>query len=406
MDGPTIQSILNDYYPAYERAHPLQAHVRDAVHAMRSCRTAVLGGHTQVCPDGHHTQVWYNSCRHRACPQCAFVQTARWLDAQKERLLAGDHYHVIFTIPHDLNDLWQGNVRVMAGLLFRAVKQELLAMLADPRWLGAVPGLLLALHTWGQTLNLHPHIHALVSGGGLGPDGDWETTRNGFLLPVVLLMERFRARLLKALRRALAKGALTLPPEETAATLETRLAKLETVKWNVRIQQRYPHGQGVAHYLARYLRGGPIGNSRLQPAPPGQVRFDYYNNHQADDNGRGKPDQMTLRADEFLRRLFLHIPPPRLVTVRGYGLYAPAKRDTLDHCRALHGQRPLPPRGRRSWQDVIASRGDDRAACCPECGQRLIVGRRLEPVRHAPAQAPTYHAGAPPRPIACRPLAA
>ena len=395
MEKPTIQTILREHYPAYERSHSLQQSVRDAVHAMTCCRTAVLGGHKQVCPEGHYTHIWYNSCKHRACPQCAFLQTAHWLEMQKARLLDCDHYHAIFTIPHDLNDLWQLNVRVMANLLFQAVKAELTEMLADPRYLGAVPGIIMALHTWGQTLNLHPHIHCLVTGGGLH-DGKWKAVNNGFLLPVVLLMQRFRARLLKALRNAVVKDRLVLPEGESPGSLEKRFAKLGTVKWNVRNQERYAHGQGVTHYLARYLRGGPIGNSRLLPASDGSVSFKYYNNHDKDEAGRGKPDTMTLPADEFLRRLFLHVPPPRMVTVRSYGLYAPAKSEMLDECRALFGQAPAEKAAKPTWQEVTARCGDRHPECCPVCGRRLVAGGLIEPQRGTVVRLPQHRSGAPP----------
>ena len=395
METPTIQSILREHYPAYERAHPLQQHVRDAVHKMTCCRTAVLGGHKQVCPDGHYTHVWYNSCKHRACPQCAFLQSARWLEKQKARLLDSDHYHAIFTIPHDLNDLWWLNVKPMTQLLFRSVKEELMDMMQDPRYLGAMPGIIMALHTWGQSLIPHPHMHCLVTGGGL-QDSEWKAVNNGFLLPVKLLMRRFRARFLKLLRRSLAKGELTLPDGESPASLERLLTRLEAIKWNVRIQERYSHGQGVAHYLARYLRGGPIGNSRLLPAPDGQVRFKYYNNHQKDESGKGKPDTMTLSADEFLRRLFLHIPPKRLITVRSYGLYAPSKTDTLNHCRALFGQPAFDRHAKLSWQDFTAHQGDDHPESCPVCGQRLIRGELIKPHRQSASHRSHYPSGVPP----------
>ena len=400
MDTPTIQTILREHYPAYQQQHPLQQHVRDAAHALTSCRTAVLGGHTQVCPDGHHTQVWYNSCKHRACPQCAFLQTARWLAKQKARLLSGDHYHAIFTIPHDLNDLWQLNVRQMTNLLFRSVKEELIKMLTDPHHLGALPGIIMALHTWGQSLILHPHIHCLITGGGL-QDGEWRAINNGFLLPVKLLMRRFRARFLRALRRSLAKGELTRPQGEDPTSLEARLRKLENIKWNVRIQQRYTHGQGVAQYLARYLRGGPIGNSRLLPAPPGKVRLKYYNNRDKDDSGRSKPDIMTLSSDEFLRRLFLHIPPARMFTIRSYGLYAPTKADALNECRALLGQAPVQKPGKLSWQEFSAQRGEGapdakRPECCPVCGQRLIIGEIIKPRRAYVTPLSQHTSGVPP----------
>ena len=163
----TLQTIFQDAFPAYEQTHPLPAHVRTAARAIMQCRTAALGGHIQACPDGHMLRIWYNSCRHRSCPQCAYLQTERWLALQRARLLACDHYHVIFTLPHDLNPLWLANVSMMTTLLFQAVHDTLHTLLADPKYLGAQPGILAALHTWSQPLVLHPHGHCLVTGGGL-----------------------------------------------------------------------------------------------------------------------------------------------------------------------------------------------------------------------------------------------
>jgi len=159
----TLQTIFQDAFPAYEQRHALPAHVRRAAHAIIQCRTAALGGHIQACPDGHVSRVWYNSCRHRSCPQCAYLQTERWLALQRARLLACDHYHVIFTLPHELNPLWLANVPVMTTLLFQAVRDTLSTLLADPKYWGAQPGILAALHTWGQTLGLHPHVHLSLS---------------------------------------------------------------------------------------------------------------------------------------------------------------------------------------------------------------------------------------------------
>jgi len=153
----TLQTIFQDAFPAYEQRHALPVHVRRAAHALMQCRTAALGGHIQACPDGHVARVWYNSCRHRSCPQCAYLQTERWLALQRARLLACDHYHVIFTLPHELNPLWLANVPVMTTLLFQAVRDTLGTLLADPKYLGAQSGILAALHTWSQTLVLHQH---------------------------------------------------------------------------------------------------------------------------------------------------------------------------------------------------------------------------------------------------------
>jgi len=162
----TLQTIFQDAFPAYEQTHPLPTHVRRAARAIMQCRRAILGGHVQACPDGPMARVWSNSCRHRACPPCAYLQTERWLALPRARLLACDHYHVIFTLPHELNPLWLANVSVMTTLLFPAVRDPLSTLLAAPKYLGAQPGILAALHTWSQTLVLHPHIHCLVTGGG------------------------------------------------------------------------------------------------------------------------------------------------------------------------------------------------------------------------------------------------
>src|SRR5205823_11951621 len=241
----TLQDICCASYPAYERTHPLPAHVRRAARAIMQCRTAALGGHVQACPDGHVARVWYNSCRHRSCPQCAYLQTERWLAFQQARLLACDHYHVIFTLPHELNPLWLANVSVMSTLLFQAVRDTLGTLLADPKYLGAQPGILAALHTWSQTLVLHPHVHCLVTGGGLSPDGRWVAVRNGFLLPARVVMAVFRGKRLAAIRQALAREALALPegiqPQQMRHLL-TRLGHPRKTTWNVRIMERYRHG--------------------------------------------------------------------------------------------------------------------------------------------------------------------
>ena len=183
MGTVTLQTIFQDAFPAYEQTHPLPSHVRRAARAIMHCRTAALGGHVQACPDGHMARIWYNSCRHRSCPQCAYLQTERWLALQRARLLACDHYHVIFTLPHELNPLWLANVPVMTTLLFRAVRDTLDTLLADPKYLGAQPGIIAALHTWSQTLVLHPHVHCLVTGGASRQRGSgWQSVR-GFCCP-------------------------------------------------------------------------------------------------------------------------------------------------------------------------------------------------------------------------------
>jgi hypothetical protein len=371
----TLQTIFQDAFPAYEALHPLPAHGRKAARAIMQCRTAALGGHVQACPDGHVSRIWYNSCRHRACPQCAYLQTERWLALQRARLLACDHYHVIFTLPHDLNPLWLAHVQVMTALLFQAVRDTLCTLLADPRYLGAQPGILAALHTWSQTLVLHPHVHCLVTGGGLTPDGQWKAVRQGFLLPVRVVMAVCRGKRLEAIRQAYAREALVLPEgmrPQPFLNLLGRLGHPGKTPWNVRIMERYRHGAGVVTYLARYLRGGPLKNARLVAYAGGRVTFTYRARQEEADAGPASPPRMTLPVADFLQRWLLHVPVPQTRVVRGYGLYQHTPAEALTICRTALGQPPMEPLPALDWQTVCAHRGDAHPERCPTCGQLLV----------------------------------
>ena len=371
----TLQTIFQAAYPAYEQTHPLPAHVRRAARAIMQCRTAALGGHVQACPDGHMSRVWYNSCRHRACPQCAYLQTERWLGLQQARLLACDHYHVIFTLPHDLNALWLANVPGMTMLLFQAVRDTLSTLLADPKYLGAQPGMIAALHTWSQTLLLHPHLHCLVTGGGLTPAGQWVAVRNGYLLPARVVMAVFRGKMVGAIRQTFARGELTLPAPmrpQQLVNLLNRLGHPTKTPWNVRIMERYRHGAGVVTYLARYLRGGPIKNARLVAWDGARVTLLHRARHAEAENGHPSHQRMTLSVADFLQRWLQHVPGPQTRVVRSYGLYHPLHAEALALCRMALGQPPVVVPARLDWQTVCAQRGEAHPERCPTCGQRLV----------------------------------
>ena len=400
MASRILQQLLDTHYPTFAEAHSLPDYVRDAVHSLRSCRTAALGGHVQACPDGHVEQVWYNSCRHRCCPQCAQLQIAQWLERQKARLLACDHYHVIFTIPSDLNALWLANVRVLATLLFRAAWETVRELLADPKYLGATPGMIAALHTWGQTLVLHPHLHCLVTGGGLTGD-TWHAIRNGYLLPARVMMPVFRGKLLAAVHQALDAGQLSLPADLTLPQVRMLLHRLGRKLWHVQIMTRYAHGQGVTTYLARYLRGGPLHPARVMAWDEQSVTFRYADNQDPDAQGRGKRKLLPLSVEDFLQRWLLHVPPPGLQVVRAYGLYAPTKRVALAQGRQALGQAPVTVPPTLDWQTYCAQRGAQHPECCPVCGQRLIRTATV-----APQRPPRPVGLAPPSPVAAFPEAA
>jgi hypothetical protein len=375
MGTVTLQQIFQDAYPAYEQTHPLPTHVRRAARAIIQCRTAALGGHVQACPDGHVARIWYNSCRHRSCPQCAYLQTERWLAVQGVRLLACDHYHVIFTLPHDLNPLWLANVPVMTTLLFQAVRDTLCTLLADPQYLGAQPGILAALHTWSQTLVLHPHVHCLVTGGGLPPEGRWKAVRNGFLLPVRVIMAVFRGKMLHAIRQAYARENLMLPEgmrPQPFLNLLTRLGHPRKTKWNVHIRERYRHGVGMVTYLARYLRGGPLKNARLVAWDGARVTFTCRPRQEEADGTGASAQRLTLAVADFVQRWLLHVPVPQTRVVRSYGLYHPTPAAALAVCRAALGQPPVEVPAVLDWQTVCAQRGDLHPERCPTCGQLLV----------------------------------
>lgn len=385
MEGQlTLQEVMRTGYSDLERSKPLPEHVRRAARSILSCRTAELGGHTQVCPEGHFQRVWYNSCKHRVCPQCAYIQVEQWLARQKERLLKCDHYHVIMTIPSELNPLWLANPKMMTSLLFAAALASLFEMLEDEKHLGARPGAIAALHTWGQTLVLHPHLHILVTGGGLDSADQWRQINNGYLLPGKALMMLYRGKLIGSIRKALGKGQLVCPTGTSEQQMQNLLNKLGRIKWNVRICKRYPHGEGVVTYLGRYMKGGPINNRRLIRCTNEEVTFSYKDYRKSKEEGKKVKSTMTLPVKQFLQRFFLHIPEANTQVVRSYGLYASSKGEELNRCCKNMGQPPIAKEPVPTWKDICEKLGNQHPELCPTCGCRLVRGREIAKKRLRP----------------------
>jgi hypothetical protein len=378
----TIQQILNEHLDELLRSRTLSAPQYRAARALSVCRTAKLGGHVQRCPNGHVERVWYNSCRHRACPQCNGLAKEQWLERTRAKLIDCAHWHVVFTIPHELNVLWMLNTAAMMSALFAAARDTLLELLSDPRHLGAQPGILLALHTWGRSLNLHPHLHALVSDGGLR-DGMWVTPRRSHLLPATVVMQLFRGKLLDALRTLNRGGALRLPDDmspERFVSLTNRLGR--KVKWNARVCARYAQGRGVSVYLARYVKGGPFNNTQIARVSPTQVTFCYSPHARTDQPKRRAA--LALSPARFLARVLAHAPEPNRHSVRYYGLYAHACAEQLNQARALHAQLPVQPSEPIQWQGYLARFPRAIAATqCPHCHAPLVRGALL-PASRAP----------------------
>jgi len=261
-------------------------------------------------------------------------------------------------------------------------------LLGDPRHLGAQPAFLAALHTWGRSLSLHPHVHVLAADGGLSADGAWIAPRRSHFLPARVLMLVFRGKLLAALREGVERRGLRLPADSSPERLRSLLNRLGRKKWNVHIRARYAHGAGVAAYLARYLRGGPLKNTQLLPAGSNCVRF-RYRPHRDEGEGAGETVVLDLTPEAFLARYLAHLPQPGLQTIRGYGLYGPRAGARLDQARAALGQPPVPEPEPLTVEAFLARFERTPAAhTCVRCGARL---RFVPLINHGPAPPPALH---------------
>ena len=392
----SLQEVFAQHYEAYARGRSMHPRETRAAECILKCYTPEAGSHMDRCPNGHYSQQSFHACRHRSCPRCAHAPRQQWLAAQLQRLLPCAHFHVVFTLPHELLGLWEFNRAQLSQVLFDCVRESLLQLLADARHLGATPGILLALHTWGRSLSHHPHVHALVSAGGLDATGQWRATRAGFLLPLAPLRKLFAGKLLAQLRSLLEQRALALPPRQAAPHWHEQIARLYRRHWNVQINAPYEHGRGVTLYLARYAKGGPLPASRELHCDAQRVAFAYT------DHRDGVRKTLRLGAPEFIARVLWHAPPKGSHTVRHAGLYASAHK--WQHCRARLalacaagiGVAPSPPALTYSPPPPPPP-----PHCCPKC-QRPMLRSYLPPpsqqrrseispsIRHiaAPALAP------------------
>jgi hypothetical protein len=367
-----IQQVFRDHFDAYRAERVLPGHVIRAGLEIASCRTSARGYHLLACPDGHFRRRVFNACRQRNCPACGFMQTERWVRKQAGKLVDCDYHHIIFTTAHEVNGLWRYNRELFVTLLFRATWQTLSELLADPKYLGALPGALAAVHTWQARMLEHVHLHVLCTAGGMTAEGEWREPVRRCLLPQAVVARKFRGKLLAMLREALREGELRLPPQLSAQRCMTILNRLDkrrkaSKKWHVQVMPRYPHGKGVVLYLGRYLRGGPVRDGAV-------LGYDGQSITLRDKHG----ERFTLAAGEFLRRFLAHVPPPRMHTTRAYGLFHHARRPLLDQARARVGQLPYDP-GDPCWQELCEAVHADRPPrCCPACGQPLI---RIDPFR-------------------------
>ena len=381
-----LADIVRGHGAAFRVAQPLCVVQHRALRAIERCRTAALGGELRQC-DACGTQRYvYHSCRNRHCPKCQVRAKERWLAARRAELLPVPYFHLVFTLPHELNALAQGNPRELYAMLFCAASDTLLEFGRNPRWLGGEIAASLVLHTWGQTLTQHLHVHCLVTAGALAQTGAWIPARRGFLFPVKALSAVFRGKFLDALSHALADGALALSQGTTAlrdpGEQRALLATLRRHPWVVYAKRPFAGPEQVLEYLGRYTHRVAISNERLAYADEHTVRFRYK------DYAHGSRRRlMSLEPLEFLRRFALHILPRGFNRIRHYGILANRnKRALLAKARAALDA-PVPATVmlesvREFWQRL---RGLD-IDCCPQChkGTLRFVQTLAQPARPPP----------------------
>ncbi|MGO9646657.1 MAG: IS91 family transposase [Terriglobales bacterium] len=358
---------------------------RKAFADIRDCRTAALGGHVEQFDCGHRVPV-YNSCTNRSCPKCQAAARAKWLAEREKELLPVDAYfHVVFTLPQEIAQLALQNAREIYRILFRAASETLLTIAADPQHFGADIGFLAVLHTWGQNLHLHPHIHCVVPGGGISNDGsNWiAPPKTSFFLPVKVLGCLFRKKFLIYLKKAFRKGKLRfqgeLEPLAEPSAFAVLCDKAHQHKWVVYAKPPFGGPEQVLKYLARYVQRVAISNSRLLSLEDGQVTFEW---RDYADGGQSKT--MALDAVEFIRRFLLHVLPSGFVRIRHFGFLANRHRaEKLALCRSLLPARPTVP-------EPNTETGEPQPRLCPICKVGWLVSIEILPAAAlARAPAPT-----------------
>jgi hypothetical protein len=366
MEEVTLQGILSNELEGVLSRRSLSLFQIKALSKLSCCRTASLGGHSQYCSNGHLNGVWYNSCKHRSCPQCRGIAKEEWLQNTQRILLDCPHHHVIFTIPSSLNELWRYNRSLMSDFLFAAVRETLKQFSSDDRYLGAAPGTLSVLHTWGRNLSLHPHIHVLISHGGMNEGGQWVVPKKEQLFPQKPVMMVFRGKMLSMVKVALRKGELKFPTSRRVHQIEAELNRLGRLPWVVHFCKRYDYAKGVAKYLARYVKGGAFSNSQIRRTNPGLIQFSYHSHRSK------RRELLHLKVDNFVVQVSQHIPEPGKQMVRYGGLYASGCRAKLNVAREYLGQQAVSERLVVSWQEYLGSNG--RLPVCDVCGGELSLG--------------------------------
>jgi hypothetical protein len=391
-----VADIFRVHGPAWRQAQHghLSLGQLKVMSAIEQCRSAALGGHVLACENCEHTDIAYNSCRNRHCPKCQASAARRWLEARQSELLPVEYYHVVFTLPAPISGIAYYNKAVIYGLLFDVAAETLRTIAADPKHLGAKIGATLVLHTWGSALTHHPHVHGIVPGGGLSPDGErWVACKRGFFLSVRVLSRLFRRRFLEELDRAHRAGLLKFFGDTAQLADPTAfvdwLAPMRKCEWVVYAKRPFAGPEAVLAYLSRYTHRVAISNSRLLTMDERGVTF-RWKDYRA--KGKTRHKTMKLGADEFMRRFLLHVLPDGFHRIRHYGLLANAERK-MNLAKVRELLQVVPPAVAISDDASVAVSAVPATFICPHCGGTMHVIEILMRVR--PIRAPPQYRGPP-----------
>jgi hypothetical protein len=380
-----VADIFRSFGPAYREAHghemPLR-HLR-VMRAIEICRTAEMGGHVDQCDHCGALRISYNSCRNRHCPKCQSLEKERWLEARERDLLPTSYFHLVFTVPEGLRPLVLRNQKVLYNLLFKAVSETLIELAKDSKHLGAEIGFMALLHTWSQTLIDHPHLHCLVTGGGLSPEGKrWISSREDFFIPVKVLSCLFRGKFLDGLKKAYEAGELRFPGQieelKEAPAFKKFLTDLYHQKWVVYCKPPLKNPENMMDYLGRYTHRVALSNDRLVKMGDEQVSFWW-----RDSAENNKIKLLSIEAFEFIRRFLLHVLPEHFVKIRYYGILSHrSRKGKLFSCKKLLGvstdKEPEEPT-KETWEDLLTRITGIDPRVCPRCGKGKMIQRDILP---------------------------
>lgn len=389
-----VADVLRAGLAKHEARYPLSEVQRKASNAILNCRTAALGGHLEACAGCGTVSPSYNSCRHRACPKCQWPAQVKWVQKRMGELLDTTYFHIVFTVPHALNPLFLSNDTVLYNLLMRSAWETLDQLARQPQWLGARPGMLAVLHTWGQKLDFHPHVHCVVPGGGVLPDGSWKPAKKGFFIPVRVMSALFRGKFLAALKQMRQTGGLEHHGSAAAladdGAFKSLMRELYKTGWVAYAKAPMGGPAQVLKYLGRYTHRIAISNRRILNIADGKVTFCY-----KDRQDKDRDKVLTLSAEEFVRRFLMHVLPPGFHKIRHYGLLAARNRNT----KLLAAQTELAsaPKDLYSVPGLVVTEQLPARPCCPICGSNERVTLEVLPPKVFRANMPRPAARAPPQ---------